>query len=868
MKRYAKKVGAKTLKARRRGSAPLKRSSPQKVGSNRRSATDKEAEIARFARERDHALEREKATAEVLSVISSSPGDLKPVFALILENATRLCQANFGVLFLCEGEAYRAVAMHNAPSAYVEARQREPLVSMTGTTVIAEVARTKRPIQTADMAKDPAYQKNPNTTQLFVRLTGARTFLGVPMLKDDALIGAIGIYRQEVRPFTDKQIALVQNFAAQAVIAIENTRLLNELRQRTTDLTELLEQQTATAEVLSVISSSPGELEPVFQTMLENATRICDAKFGTLFRYDGEMFHRVAGTGTPRAFVESQKQRGPFKAESSPRFNRMVRTKAVDHTIDELAEPVPGPPATLGGARTIVSVPMLKDDELVGAIIIYRQEVRPFTHKQIELVQNFAAQAVIAIENTRLLNELRQRTDDLTESLEQQTATSEVLKLISSSPGELEPVFQAILENATRICEAKFGVMQLLEAGGFQAVALHDVPHAYAEAMQRAPLFRPVSGHPLDRLARTKQVLHIPDARAERKMRGWMVELAGARTLLLVPMLKDNELIGVISIYRQQVRPFTQKQIELVRNFAAQAVIAIENTRLLNELRQRTTDLTKSLEELRAAQDRLVQTEKLASLGQLTAGIAHEIKNPLNFVNNFSGVSVELIEELEESLAAVSADAKTRADISELTGTLRGNLEKVVQHGKRADAIVKNMLLHSRQGSGEHRSVDINALVEESLNLAYHGARAEKQGFEITLERSFDPAAGEVDVFPQEITRALLNLISNGFYAATKRRAEAKGGNYEPTLSASTKDLGNSVEIKIRDNGTGIPPGAKEKLFNPFFTTKPAGEGTGLGLSICHDIIVKQHGGTIEVDTRPGEFTKFRIVLPRVGASR
>ena len=178
------------------------------------------------------------------------------------------------------------------------------------------------------------------------------------------------------------------------------------------------------------------------------------------------------------------------------------------------------------------------------------------------------------------------------------------------------------------------------------------------------------------------------------------------------------------------------------------------------------------------------------------------------------------------------------------------------------------MLLHSRQGSGEHRSVDINALVEESLNLAYHGARAEKQGFEITLERSFDPAAGEVDVFPQEITRALLNLISNGFYAATKRRAEAKGGNYEPTLSASTKDLGNSVEIKIRDNGTGIPPGAKEKLFNPFFTTKPAGEGTGLGLSICHDIIVKQHGGTIEVDTRPGEFTKFRIVLPRVGASR
>jgi signal transduction histidine kinase len=644
--------------------------------------------------------------------------------------------------------------------------------------------------------------------------------------------------------------------------------LEKKVETRTAELSESLQQQTAVGDVLKIISRSTFDLQPVLDTLVQTAVKLCDAEMAFILRREGDVYRAGAAVGFSDQYIEFL-QNHPMAVDRGSITGRVAIERRTVQVLDVASDPEYKitESTSLAGQRTALGVPLLRENEPIGVIILARRRVEAFTPKQIELVTTFADQAVIAIENVRLFDELRLRTDDLSESLQQQTATADVLKVISRSAFDLKSVLTTLTESAKALCGAASGVIFLRDGDVLRLQAESGVPPVFIDFLQDHPI-KPSRETFTGRVFMNGQVAHLPDVLLDPEYNfGSAPEVGEFRAALAVPLMRDGAVEGVLSLARPEPGPFTPRQIELVQTFADQAVIAIENARLFGQVQERTKELSLSLDELRTAQDRLVQTEKLASLGQLTAGIAHEIKNPLNFVNNFSALSAELIDELNDVLKPVALDDKIREEIDELTHMLKGNLEKVVQHGKRADSIVKNMLLHSREGSGEHRPVDINAIVEESLNLAYHGARAERSGFNITLRRDLDPNAGMIDLYPQEITRVFLNLIANGFYAATKRK-EAGEEAFEPTLSATTKSLGNRVEIRIRDNGTGIPLEVREKMFNPFFTTKPAGEGTGLGLSMSYDIVVKQHGGKIDVDTMPGSFTEFIITLPRTAAAQ
>src|SRR5262245_15311096 len=540
---------------------------------------DPQEQVAALIRELKEAREQQAATADVLKVISRSTFDLQKVLDTLAGSAARLCEAYDSIIYLRHAEFLRVSAHYGpVPLDRSDADGSKQGLPLGRGWVSGRAFVDRAPVHINDLQASTA--EFPDGSKI------ARTILAVPLLRQDEAIGVLTIRRLEVKPFTDKQVELVTTFADQAVIAIENVRLFEAEQARTRELSESLEQQTATSEVLKVISSSTSELQPVFQAILENAIRICEANFGHIVLLEGNLFRMAVQVNMPPKLAEFFNQRGPFEATSGSHLDRVMRTKQVSHTADDTTEAVQGIAAKYGGPRSLVAVLMLKDDILIGAIMIYRQEVRPFSDKQIALVQNFAAQAVIAIENTRLLNELR-------ESLQQQTATADVLKIVSSSPAELEPVFQAMLENATRICDASYGAMWLREGDTFRNAAFHGaLPAAFTEQWRSGMMPRLDSNILMARAAQSRKPPQVADLRDDQAYRDGQpltvtaVDVAGIRTLLGVPMFKDDELVGVIAIYRKEVRPFTDKQVELVQNFAAQAVIAIENTRLLNELRE------------------------------------------------------------------------------------------------------------------------------------------------------------------------------------------------------------------------------------------------------------------------------------------
>lgn len=804
------------------------------------------AETAQLRSELAIARDRQSASAEILRNIAASPSDARPVFAAIASSSRRLLDGFSATVLQFIGDELHLVAFTPTSAEADEGLQASFPRKIADFPSFALV-RGGETIQFPDSEADDVPQLN----RELARLRGFRSVLFMPLMNRGTPVGMISVTRAVTGAFAPDLVQLLQTFADEAVIAIENARLFNETK-------EALERQTATADILKVMAASPSDVQPVFDAIAANANRLIGGFSTAVLRYVDSAAHLAAFTPTDPAGDRVLQASFPVPFAQFPPY-QLVANGAAAQLPDTELEPAARDIARARGYRSMLFTPLMSEGEAIGIIIATRRATGAFGDHHVRLLQTFADQAVIAIKNVSLFNATR-------EALERQTATADILKVIAASPADVTPVFQAISDSAKALIGGHSSTVTRLNDGMLHLAAFttdNEAGNADLLSSFPAPLSSP-GIH--SRVARSGEYAFRSDMQNEPDLTDAMKELArtrGYRSILVVPMLRDGVAIGTIAVTRREPGHFPDKAINLLKTFADQAVIAVENTRLFNEVQDRTRELGRSLDDLRAAQDRLVQTEKLASLGQLTAGIAHEIKNPLNFVNNFASLSAELTEELNEVLAPAALADDIRSEVDELTGLLKDNLEKIVQHGRRADSIVKNMLLHSREGGGEHRLSDINAVVEESLNLAYHGARAEKPQFDVTLERDLDPAAGSADVFPQEITRVLLNLIGNGFHAVAKRKAENEAAGYAPVVTAATRDRGDHVEIRIRDNGTGIPDEVKEKMFNPFFTTKPAGEGTGLGLSMSHDIVVKQHGGTIDVATEPGKFTEFTLLLPR-----
>jgi len=799
-------AGPERAKSRRRKTVTKKRRSLRNP-----SAADykTQSHVAQLVRERDEALEREKATTEVLRVISWSPGELKPVFQAMLESAVRICEAKFGTLFRYDGENFHMTASVGTPAALVKFQKQRGPFRPASAGVIARVLRTKQVAHSADSAAEP----NPGVA---TTLGGARSIVGVPMLKDNELVGAIVIYRQEVRPFTDKQIELVSNFDNQAVIAIDNTRLLNELR-------ESLQQQTATADVLKTISSSPGDLQPVFDAMLENATRICEAKLGNLFLREGDDFRAVAVHG--ESGYADWYRRDPMVVMRdhpiSP-LDRVIKTKQVIHIPDLLRDqsyldraPRIVSLADSAGARAIVVVPMLKESELIGAIAIYRQEVRPFTDRQIELLTNFAAQAVIAVENTRLLNELR-------ESLQQQTATADVLKVISRSTFDLTSVLQTLVESAARLCDADAATITRQKDGRLVRGESYGYSPEFIEQLRALPV-EPGRGTTMGRVLLDGKVVHIEDVVTDPDyaLRDAQ-KLGGYRTMLGVPMLREGVPIGVLTLTRQQKRPFTGKQIDLVTTFADQAVIAIENVRLFDEIQDKGRQLAE------ASQHK----------SQFLANMSHELRTPLNAI---IGVS----EMLREDAEAAKQDTEP--------------LNRVLGAARHLLALINDILDLSKIEAGrmelQLESFPLPPLIADVVKTIEPLAAKNANRLAVKC----DGTIGTLHADQMRLRQAMLNLMSNankfterGTITVDARQGQETGRDW--------------ITIAVADTGIGMTPEQVGKLFQEFSqadasTTRKYG-GTGLGLAISRRFC-QMMGGDITVQSEPGRGSIFTIRLPR-----